>query len=297
MPRNHWELFGRIADDNHVRLVMRAGKEAAVPWIEEWNLAGKPGCFVSKVDPEHGILYAKTPAERKIVFGNGCYVLEPAKHSPGLSKPGGVVPAYVAVRYDEHGNVIDQLDKPYSRLHTPWARAQAGLPLENLIIDKVTKGPFTSDYDVGAAIDTLDPRTGKTFLSVVKEGEKNRSNYWTTGIRCLLNQGLFAISSYNPESERNEHGQERVLHGFEAQFNCFGSPTNRDRETILVVHDPDKVEKINCGTMLEARQVLSELIRESTPPSQGVAPEGGKVLHLADGSTHSVPPEGGSEKT
>src|SRR5262249_40357483 len=143
ITRSHWEDFRAVAGDpDRPRvLLIRAGKPAAIPWIEK-NFPAKPMAFKSKVDPVVGLLFARTRAERDNALAAGHLVLDRLRDAAGMPRH-TALPAFVGEGRDPRGQPVR---KVFNKAEHPWAQ-------EALIVDSTSLKPFTSDYDLAAVID------------------------------------------------------------------------------------------------------------------------------------------------
>jgi hypothetical protein len=146
IARNHWLSFQRIATKMNKIILVRGGKEKAVPWIER-GFPAKPLELKIKVDPNAGLLVAQQH-EYSTVFQAGHYVVVKSGRDYLVErKPASTLPL---------SQVAPNLQGMCS--WTSWVRP-------GLVLDRESGLPFTSDYDIAAVIDLDDPRWGRTHLS------------------------------------------------------------------------------------------------------------------------------------
>jgi hypothetical protein len=247
IARNHWSSFQQIA--SHKIILVRGGKEKAIPWIEK-GFPAKPLELKIKVDARVGLLIAK-PHEHSTVFQAGHYVVVKRGSDYRVDRNlASTVP-------------LSQVAPPKLTGMCSWtAWAQDGL-----VLDRSSGLPFTSDYDIAAVIDLLDPRWGKTHLSEVRADTPNLTSMYiqpvVDRVNALMSSGICI------------QGQPRARHGTQAQIGT-GSPMHDDNEVIVIFYPKDKVEELKSCSVEEGRQEMIK-IRQEWMPSTAV-PGGGKVI-------------------
>ena len=174
----HWQTILTFAAVRGYVLAFRAGKKAAVPWIEH-GFPAKPLTLKCKVDPRVGLLIAVRPTDREDAERAGYPVLVAAGVGDFVAKL-GTREAFGGQRF--------------TRAAAPWVQA-------HLVMDPTTRLPLTSDYDLAAIVDTRHPDYYLTYGSLAATA--NRTNPVTAGVAAELNR-LF--------------GSPRIVHGSEAQY-------------------------------------------------------------------------------
>lgn len=218
IAHGHWVALCAYAAERQMHLLVRGGKEAAIPWIRQ-QYPGKPmDLGFLKVDPELGLLIAPEK-ERPKVFALGHYVLT-ASGGPG---------AYVAVR--ARGSHREQLSRTFteSELRRVSGRSTP-LELEGVVVDALTKLPFTSDYDLAAVVGAGEGFNyygtfGSMSAAVVgaRPGEKrDLTNLYVEQVRAELNHRV---------GRRFLHGSNVQYYGDDAIGTSFG---NKPGEEIIV---------------------------------------------------------------
>jgi len=248
IARNHWIVFQKTAAQMNKIIMVRKGKESAIPWIEK-GFPAKPLDFKIKVDEQTGLLIA-VPQQYPLVFDAG--------HSV-VSKSGQ---DYVVQRKSGAATPLADLAPPLAGAcgYANWARP-------GLVLDGDSGLPFTSDYDIGAIIDLNDPRWGRTHLSEPQADTLNRTSRFVQPVIDRLNSQMMAGTCVS--------GQKRIRHGTQAQIDS-GGPMHGNNETVLIFQLNDKVEALSCRTEEEARQELKNIMRENLPAT--VVAGGGKVI-------------------
>ena len=192
----HWDLIRGVAAAKRHIYVIRAGKARAIPWIEK-NFPGKPRELSAfKVNPNTGLLEA--PRDRwSVVFAAGHLVLDQA---------GGGNWKLVSGRGSAH-----QTTEAPARIDTWRRHAKPGL-----VIQRESRLPFTSDYDLGAVLDTTAWRENQF--------EGHFSKLQPTHIFALL--GTFAHFwelSRSPTALLGTFAEsECTLGSFPELFDCWG---------------------------------------------------------------------------
>jgi hypothetical protein len=174
----HWQTIRTFAAARGYVLAFRAGKKAAVPWIEH-GFPAKPLTLKCKVDPRVGLLMAVRPTDHEDAERAGYPVLVAAGVDGFVAKL-GTREAFGGQRF--------------TRVSAPWAQA-------DVVMDPTTRRPITSDYDLAAIVDTRHPDYYLTYGSLAAAA--NRTNPVTAAIAAELNR-LF--------------GSTRIVHGSEAQY-------------------------------------------------------------------------------
>lgn len=200
----HWHAISAWARNRGYVLAFRAGKRAAVRWIEQ-GFPAKPLALKCKVDPRVGLLLAHEADDRAQAERAGYPVLEP------VGAAGAAFVARVGAKEAFGGY-------RFTPAREPWAQAR-------LVMDPASKRPITSDYDLAAVVDTRQPDYYLTYAS--SAGTANRSNPVTAGIAHELNR-LF--------------GSQRIVHGSEAQYS--GSLAHGHGEHVVVFHPDGEVEAV-----------------------------------------------------
>jgi len=175
----HWHTIQGFARNRGHVVAFRAGKKAAVRWIEQ-GFPAKPLTLKCKVDPRVGLLLAHDADDRAQAEQAGYPVLEPLAGGNDFVAKLGQTEAFGGYKF--------------TRVREPWAQAR-------LVIDPATRRPITSDYDLAAVVDTRQPDYYLTYAS--SAGTANRTNPATAGIARELNQMFGSI---------------RIMHGSEAQY-------------------------------------------------------------------------------
>src|SRR5205807_2567097 len=172
---SHWQDFCWVACQFGWILLVRSGKQAAIPWIKA-NFPAKPLAFKSKVDPHVGLLFARTEAERQNVFAHGHYVLASSGLQVDKGSPSNPVKKVYVAEDGEAAVVTRRSKAQFNSLDHPWAQ-------DDLIVDSETLKPFTSDYDLGAVIDPAKRQWGLTYMWVPLlghiDGLSSRTNSFT----------------------------------------------------------------------------------------------------------------------
>lgn len=177
----HWREFSLYAFNKYYLLV-RAGKPAAIPWIEK-GYPGKPRELgFLKIDRELGLLVAADPAQLTRVKDEGHFVLEPRK----VAGPTG--PREQLVAMNKRGEELKD------RIDQAWAR-------RGVVIDAESHLPFTSDYDLAAVLDAKRLNYEQTLGSIASPGNL------TSGLIERVRQDLNA-----------RFGSKRIQHGSQAQY-------------------------------------------------------------------------------
>ena len=246
---HHWCSICEVATAMNRIIMIRGGKRSAIQWIER-NFPGKPMALgFIHVDPEKGLLFARTDEEKQRVFAAGYYVLE---YPQGPGQPfNPAIRQYVAVR--RRGRSVEKLPRQYQQVSDPWAEL-------DIVIDTSGK-PFTSDYDVAAIVDPGDHRWGKTFLWSVPDGggkKPDKTSIFTSPVIEALNQRMRSQRA----NGNGEPGENRFLHGANAQHT--GSPAT-GAERIIVFFPGDYVEDFHTPNVQYAREALLQLLGNPSP--------------------------------
>ncbi len=245
---NHWLSFQQIATQMTKIIMVRGGKENAIPWIER-GFPAKPLELKIKVDRASGLLVAQSH-EYPTVFLAGHYIVVQSGNDYVVDRnPASTVPL---------SQVAPKLQGMCSC--TSWAR-------QGLVLDRMSGLPFTSDYDIAAVIDLDDPRWGRTHLSEPQADTRNLTSRFIQPVVDRVNAAMAAGTCVL--------GQPRARHGTQAQIGT-GSPMHDDTDVIIVFYPKDKVEKLSCSNVAEGREDLKNILRESLPST--VVPGGGKVI-------------------
>jgi len=263
----HWEIIRRVSAANRHIYVIRSGKSRAIPWIEK-NFPGKPKELSAfKVNADTGLLEA--PRDRwSVVFAAGHLVLDQAGGGNWKLVGGG-------------GSARQPQGDP-ARMGEWRRHAKPGL-----VIHGESRLPFTSDYDLGAVLDTTDHRWGKSFMSVhpggpgtgsastqhpqpVVTGQMKsqemaavRDYRKTLGVNWSNRYIDQSINALNAALTRNGHAP-RFLHGPVSNF--FGSPAMDTNDCLLVFY-PDRPVEVVQGlrSLAQAHQLLMDILRECAP--------------------------------
>lgn len=189
-PR-HWVAILDYVRRERLYLFIRGGKRAAIPWIER-GFPGKPLELKIKVDPQTGLLLARDGKDRDAVFR--------ARHLLLTRRPQG----FQAV--DERGTPVGGRTLAASERHA----------VEGAVVDRASGLPFTSDYDIAAAL----PADGFDYQSHVQGFALDKSNtsHLAEQVRRELNQRL---------------GSQRFQHGPQALYDQKLS--NSDTESEIIV--------------------------------------------------------------
>ena len=189
---SHWAAILAYATHHRLFVFVRGGKPAAIRWIE-LGFPGKPLELKTKVDPESGLLVARTENDRLQVFAAGHRLLTRTPQGWKVTGPAG-----------QPGGPLG------FPAHDSWAR-------EGVVIERGSGLPFTSDYDLAAVI----PSAGFDFQRDVLgfSAGKNRS----TGLAEQVAIDLNAIFG----SKRFRHGPQAVLDGM------LANDPNAQREDIV----------------------------------------------------------------
>lgn len=223
-PR-HWQTLVTFARTRGYVIALRAGKRAAVPWIER-GFPAKPLALKCKVDPQVGLLFARTLDERVEAERAGYPTLQPVADSRGeLLAKLGRNDAFSGYRFQQ--------------AREPWAKS-------DLVIDPATRLPITSDYDLAAVVDTRQADYTLTYASAA--GTTNRTNVATRAIADNLN-ALF--------------GSRRIMHGSEAQYS--GSLVHGDEDQVVVFHPNGDVEMVADVPVWRTDIVLHRIILRYFP--------------------------------
>lgn len=218
IAHGHWVALCAYAAERQMHLLVRGGKEAAIPWIRQ-QYPGKPmDLGFLKVDPELGLLIAPE-AERPKVFALGHYVLTTS----------GGAGNYVAVR--SRGPHREQLPRTFSESELRHASGRsARLELDGVVVDALTKLPFTSDYDLAAIVGAGERFNyygtfGSMSAEVVGAGpgeKRDITNLYIEQVRSELNHRV---------GRRFLHGSNVQYHGEDVIGTSFGT---RPGEEIVV---------------------------------------------------------------
>ena len=266
----HWDIIRGVAAAKRHIYVIRSGKARAIPWIEK-NFPGKPRELSAfKVNPTTGLLEA--PRDRwSLVFAAGHLVLDQA---------GGGNWKLVSGRGSAH-----QTTEAPARIDTWRRHAKPGL-----VIQRESRLPFTSDYDLGAVLDTTDHRWGKSFMSVHRGGPGTGSaatgNPPPVATGAMTSEEMAAVRDYrkglgvnwsnryidqsinalNAALARHGHAP-RFLHGPVSNF--FGSPAMDTNDCLLVFY-PDRPVEVVQGlrSLAQAHQLLMDILHECAPHSR-----------------------------
>lgn len=241
MTIRHWLTMAHYARARGYVLCIRAGKPAALRWIEH-DFPAKPLDFKKcKVDRAVGLLFARRPDERMEAQRAGYPLLQTVAGTPGefVARLEGQAPLP---------------DGRFSLQRHPWLRVVSGLAsrasLDGLVIHPLRRVPITSDYDLAAIIDTTRFDYYQTFGSMA--GGASFTNAYTQAVARELNK-LFK--------------SERIMHGTEVQF-----LREMGREYLLAFHPDGRVEGRPIQDTLEMDQAIRDLILEYAPaagPSLG----------------------------
>lgn len=226
ITRDHWRSVASFATIRKYVIALRTGKKAAVKWIEQ-GFPAKPLELKIKVDRERGVLIAGTRSEREEAWATGRPVLEALPGRPlefAARLPGGR-DAYGGARF--HRNTH------------PWAT-------EGVVLDRDSRLPITSDYDLAAVVDTVRFDYGGTYASLA--GGSNRTNVLVASVAAELNRRF---------------GSPRILHGTEAQYS--GSLAHSDDDEILVFHPAGDVEHYGPMSVLDTDPILHGIILRYFP--------------------------------
>jgi hypothetical protein len=248
IARNHWLSFQRIATQMNKIILVRGGKEKAIPWIKR-GFPAKPLELKIKVDPNAGLLVAQQH-EYSTVFKSGHYV---------VVKSGG---DYLVERKPASTLPLSQVAPNLQGMcsWTSWVRP-------GLVLDRESGLPFTSDYDIAAVIDLDDPRWGRTHLSEPQLDTPNLTSRFVQPVVDRVNAAMTLGTCVQ--------GQPRARHGTQAQIG-MGSPMHDDKDVIIVFYPKDYVEQLSCRNVAEGREELKNILRESLPATG--TPGGGKVI-------------------
>ncbi len=241
VTRRHWVTLAHYAQARRYILGVRAGKPAALPWIEH-DFPAKPMHFKKcKVGRAVGLLFARRADERIEAQRAGYPLLEAVPGTAGV---------FIARLEGE----APLLDARFSLPSHPWLRVASGLAsrgsLDGLVLHPLRRLPVTSDYDLAAVIDTTRFDYYQTFGSMA--GGASFTNAYTQAVSRELNT-LFR--------------SERIMHGTEAQFVREMGP-----EYLLAFHPDGRVEGRPIANTLEMDQAVRALILEYAPaaaPSLG----------------------------
>jgi len=190
IAKGHWEAFSNYAFAKDYYVFIRGGKEEAIRFIER-GFPGKPmELGFLKVDKDLGLLKAKDPGDRAQVFAFG--------HSIVMEKEVAGTKQLAAFLYDE--------GRPLAPGERDWVTSND--EAEGVVIDKATRKPFTSDYDLWSVVDAREFDYGSTIGSDALLGR-------TPG-------GKVSFTSSLVEEVRRDLnallGSARFLHGTQAQF-------------------------------------------------------------------------------
>ncbi|MGH7674931.1 MAG: hypothetical protein ACREMV_06635, partial [Gemmatimonadales bacterium] len=237
----HWLTMAHYAQARGYVLGVRAGKPAALRWIELGFPAKPPAFKKCKVDRTVGLLFARRADERMEAQRAGYPLLEAVPGAPGqfVARLEGQAPLPDG-RFSLHGH--------------PWLRVVSGLAslssLDGLVIHPLRRLPITADYDLAAIIDTARFDYYQVFGSMV--GGASFANVYSQAVSRELNR-LFK--------------SERIMHGTEAQFVREMGP-----EYLLAFHPDRRVEGRPTRNTLEMDHAVRDLILEYAPeagPSLG----------------------------
>lgn len=231
IARSHWEAFAGYAFAKDYYVFIRGGKEASIPWIER-DFPGKPmELGFLKVDKDLGLLKAKEPEQRLKVFALGHSVVMEKKDAGGARE-------MVAFLHDE--------GRPLGAGEQEWA-------VPDVVIDKATRKPFTSDYDLWSVVDARafdygstigsDPLLGKT-----PGGKVSFTSSLVEEVRTELNALL---------------NSKRFLHGSQVQFVATQEQAN-DPERI-VGFCPDAQAVYFEGTAGQLEVVFRDIYADMNP--------------------------------
>jgi hypothetical protein len=199
----HWRAVSLYAFNKYY-VMIRAGKAAAIPWIEKGYPAKPRELGFVKIDPEIGLLVATDPQKQASAKEVGHFVLEPRK----ITGPTGARDQLVAV--NKRGEELKE------RFDQSWAR-------RGMIVDAESHLPFTSDYDLAAVIDTKRFEYDDTIGSI--PGKGNRTSVFIEFVRSELNARF---------------GSKRIQHGTQAQYEGdLASAKTKDND-----HMPGEPERI-----------------------------------------------------
>lgn len=231
-PR-HWNDLQEYAARTHLAVVLRGGKEKAIPWIE-LGYPAKPLTMKAKVDRKTGLLRCgvigdafdllKDKEHRQAAFQAGLWVLDPDPAHPSR---------FLARSSERAGLPAATFESAQHQ----WLRAGAA----GLVVDPHRRLPFTSDYDIAAVVDTQRFNYALTYGSIA--GRSDRSNPLTEATRQELNR-IF--------------GSERIVHGTQAQYE--GSPINDPSDTLIAFHPTGHVDVMSQLTHDQATRLLIAVI-------------------------------------
>ena len=189
MTATHFRVVQELAKSEKLIVVVRNTNTASTPLIEQ-GCPGKPMAIKSNTSPVTGVVTAANPAEVKLAYAAGYYVMD----ADGVARR----------EVTERGKTVKhelKLDRPF------WKSAA------NQIIDPMLKKPLVGDYDLHGVIDPKS--TGQNIALATKDGVAlaNRESPLVAKFRAKANQMMKGIRMF--------HGAQDQYAGFRGGATVF----------------------------------------------------------------------------